>query len=52
LSKSKRESIIEELRLLGVDVPALLLENPTDKQLQDIRDGLVKLFDWSSKTNI
>jgi hypothetical protein len=36
-------SIIEDLRDLGVNVSEILSCNPTDRQLQDMRDGLLKL---------
>jgi len=38
-----RYSIIEELRDLGVNVCEILSCNPSDHQLQDMRDGLLKL---------
>jgi hypothetical protein len=41
--RNSRESIIEDLRDLGVNISAILSCNPTDKQLRDMRDGLMKL---------
>ena len=38
-----RESIIEDLRKLGVKVNQILAYHPTDKQLKDMRDGLMRL---------
>ena len=37
------DSIIEDLRDLGVNVGAILDCNPTSKQLLDMRNGLLKL---------
>lgn len=38
-----RESIIADLRRLGVQVNQILGYRPTDQQLKDIRDGLLRL---------
>lgn len=38
-----RESIIDDLRRLGVNVQQILSYRPTDKQLKDMRDGLTRL---------
>jgi hypothetical protein len=38
-----RESIIADLRRLGVQVNQILSYRPTDQQLKDIRDGLLRL---------
>jgi hypothetical protein len=44
-----RESIIEDLRDFGVKVNQILVLNPTDQQLKDMRDGLMRLY-AASKT--
>ncbi len=38
-----RESIIADLRRLGVHVNQILSYRPTDQQLKDMRDGLLRL---------
>lgn len=38
-----RESIIADLRQLGVQVNQILSYRPTDQQLKDMRDGLLRL---------
>lgn len=38
-----RESIIADLRRLGVQVNQILSYRPTDQQLKDMRDGLLRL---------
>lgn len=38
-----RESIIADLRRLGVKVNQILSYRPTDMQLRDMRDGLLRL---------
>ena len=38
-----RESIIEDLRRLGVKVNQILMYRPTDQQLREMRDGLLRL---------
>jgi hypothetical protein len=38
-----RESIIADLRRLGVQVNQILMYRPTDQQLKDMRDGLLRL---------
>lgn len=38
-----RESIIEDSRMLSVKVNQILAYHPTDKQLKDMRDGLMRL---------
>lgn len=38
-----RESIIADLRRLGVQVNQILTYRPTDQQLRDMRDGLLRL---------
>ena len=38
-----RESIIADLRRLGVQVNQILSYRPTDQQLKDILDGLLRL---------
>ena len=38
-----RESIIEDLRRLGVHINQILSYRPTDQQLKDMRDGLLRL---------
>jgi hypothetical protein len=38
-----RESIIADLRRLGVQVNQILAYRPTDQQLRDMRDGLLRL---------
>lgn len=38
-----RESIIADLRRLGVKVNQILSYRPTDQQLKDMRDGLLRL---------
>ena len=38
-----RESIIEDLRRLGVKINQILTYHPTDQQLKDMREGLLKL---------
>lgn len=38
-----RESVINELRMLGVKINQILVYHPTDKQLIDMRNGLVRL---------
>ncbi|MEW6604925.1 MAG: hypothetical protein AB1351_09610 [Thermoproteota archaeon] len=38
-----RESIIADLRRLGVKVNQILSYHPTDQQLKDMRDGLLGL---------
>jgi hypothetical protein len=43
MTRNSRESIIEDLRDLGVNTNAILCYNPTDEQLRDMRDGLMKL---------
>lgn len=45
MAKQNVRSIIEDLRDLGVDTVAILKCNPTEKQLQDMRDGLMRLRD-------
>jgi hypothetical protein len=43
-----RESIIADLRKLGVQVNQILMYRPTDQQLKEIRDGLLRLNKKSS----
>jgi len=38
-----RESIIADLRRLGVHVNQILIYHPTDQQLKEMRDGLLRL---------
>lgn len=38
-----RESIIADLRRMGVQVNQILSYRPTDRQLKDMRDGLLRL---------
>ena len=38
-----KESIIADLRMLGVQVNQILSYRPTDQQLKDMRDGLLRL---------
>jgi hypothetical protein len=38
-----RESIIADLRRLGVHVNQILSYRPTDQQLKEMRDGLLRL---------
>ena len=38
-----RESLIEDLRRLGVRVNQILSYKPSDQQLRDMRDGLLRL---------
>lgn len=38
-----RESIFADLRRLGVQVNQILSYRPTDQQLSDMRDGLLRL---------
>jgi hypothetical protein len=38
-----REAIIADLRRLGVHVQQILTYNPTDQQLREMRDGLLRL---------
>lgn len=38
-----RESIIADLRRLGVQVNQILSYRPKDQQLKDLRDGLLRL---------
>ena len=38
-----RESIIADLRRLGVHVNQIFSYRPTDQQLKDMRDGLLRL---------
>ncbi len=38
-----RESIIDDLRKLGVKVNQILLYNPRTNELKDMRDGLLRL---------
>jgi hypothetical protein len=38
-----RESIIADLRRLGVHVHQILTYHPTDQQLKEMRDGLLRL---------
>ncbi|WP_187147716.1 hypothetical protein [Candidatus Nitrososphaera gargensis] len=38
-----RESIIADLRKLGVHINQILIYRPTDQQLKEIRDGLLRL---------
>jgi hypothetical protein len=38
-----RESIIADLRRMGAHVNQILSYRPTDQQLKDIRDGLLRL---------
>ena len=45
MANESRYSIIEDLRDLGVNTVAILACNPTAHQLQDMRDGLLKLCD-------
>lgn len=38
-----RESLIEDLRNLGVRLNEILACRPTDRELKEIRDGLLRL---------
>jgi len=38
-----RESTIADLRRLGIQVDQILTYHPTDQQLRDMRDGLLRL---------
>ena len=38
-----KESIIADLRMLGVQVNQIFSYRPTDQQLKDMRDGLLRL---------
>jgi hypothetical protein len=38
-----RESIIADLRQLGVHVNQILAYRPTDQQLKEMRDGMLRL---------
>jgi hypothetical protein len=38
-----RESIIEDLRKLGVKINQILVYNPTTDQLKELRDGMMRL---------
>jgi hypothetical protein len=42
-SMDSRESIIADLRRMGVQVHQILSYRPTDQQLKDMRDGLLRL---------
>ncbi|HKZ61107.1 MAG TPA: hypothetical protein VJZ68_01650 [Nitrososphaera sp.] len=42
------ESIIADLRRLGIQVNQILTYHPTDQQLRDMRDGLLRLNKWPS----
>jgi hypothetical protein len=44
MTAESRESIIEDLRDLGVRANDVLLCNPTDEQLAKMRDGLMSLY--------
>jgi hypothetical protein len=45
-----RDSIIDDLRRMGVRINAMLFYNPTTQQLKDLRDGL-KWFEKKNNTN-
>lgn len=38
-----RESIVADLRRLGVQVNQILSYRPTDQQLKEMRDGMLRL---------
>lgn len=38
-----RESIIADLRRLGINVNQILTYRPTDQQLKEMRDGMLRL---------
>lgn len=41
--RETRESIIDELQRLGVNAHQMLVHRPTDKELVDVRNGLMRL---------
>gem|GEM_PF-2518189 len=46
-----RESIIDDLRKLGVQVNQILSYRPTDQQLKEMRDGLLRLQKMKANFN-